>query len=414
MRTALLLALLAAIALPEAVVAGETEEKTPLIAVDRADGAKQLRLVDPLTLRPASRWIRGFRGAFTGAGSPDGRRLAVGSSFGRRAAIRVIDLSRRRSERVVELNRRGPVLVEWPLPDRIVAVAATPHARAEIAVVDPLRGRVLARHSFRGRLLWHDHTATGIALLLAPSRRLGHARLLVGEASGAVRTVALERIQAGGNEGRRRPVRYRQPGLAIDPTGRRAYVVAPRDRSLVATVDLGMGAVEYHEPAQAPVARAAKGNIDVNWREAASLGTDSLVVTGFRSRPMRRGSRFPPPEQPYGVRLIDTSDWSIRTLSRTATQVHVTGDRLLAFGTSWSPGWRRSRSTGLLAFDGEGHPVFTRFRGQEVMLAGSNGERAYVWVRPTQTLHVLDLRDGRSLHSRRTRGRDVPLLLSRR
>jgi hypothetical protein len=81
MRAALLLAFLAAIALPAAVVAGETEEKRPLIAVDRADGAKQLRLVDPLTLRPASRWIRGFREAFTGVS-----RSAVRSGAGRRSA----------------------------------------------------------------------------------------------------------------------------------------------------------------------------------------------------------------------------------------------------------------------------------------------------------------------------------------
>jgi hypothetical protein len=411
MRTTLLLALAAALALPVADTTGEPDQEMPLIEVDRTDGAKRLRLVDPLTLRPASRWIRGFRESFTGARSPDGRHVAVGSSFGRSAAIRVIDLSRWRSERVIDLNRRGPVLVEWPA-DRIVAVAATPYARDEIVVVDPLRGRVLARHSFRGRLLWHERTSSGIALLLAPERGLGPARLLIGEASGAVRTVVLEQIQSGGNEGRARRVRYRQPGLAIDPAGRRAYVVAPRDRPLVATVELGSGTVAYHAPAEAPIARAAKGNIDVNWREAAALGADSLAVTGFRSRPMRRGSRFPPPEEPYGVRLIDTSDGSIRTLSRKATQIHVAGDRLLAFGTSWTPRWRRRRSTGLLAFDGEGSPLFTRFRGQEVVLAGSHGGRAYVWVRPTEMLHVLDLRDGRSLHTQRARGRDVPLLLA--
>jgi hypothetical protein len=61
MRTALLLSVLALTTVPVAVTAEQHETRAPLIAVDRADGAKWLRLVDPVTLRPESRRIRGFR-----------------------------------------------------------------------------------------------------------------------------------------------------------------------------------------------------------------------------------------------------------------------------------------------------------------------------------------------------------------
>jgi hypothetical protein len=411
-RSALLVLAGAAIAVPAAAV-GADDRGPPLVAVERSDGAKWLRLVDPVTLRPESRRIRGFREAFTGARSPDGRHFAVGSNFDRSAAIRVIDLERRRSERIIELGRQGPVLVEWPTRDRIVAISGRPYTQYEISVVDPFGAKVRARHPFRGWLLSHQATPTGVAVLLGPERRLGAARLLVAEAPGGVRSITLGRIEAGGNIGRARRPRYRQPALAVDRTRGRAYVVAARDRPLVASVELSSGQVEYHEPAVPPAARAAKGNADIRWREASWLGSDSIAVTGFRTRPERRGERFPPPDEPYGVRLIDTSDWTIRTLAEKANQIQVTGDRLLAHGTTWSRGWRRSESTGLLGFDGEGNPLFTRFRGQEVLLAGATDDHAFVWVRATKTLHVLDLGDGHTIRkAAATRGRDVPILLS--
>lgn len=412
MRTALLVALAAAIAVPVTVVAGTPDRPVPLIAVDRADGAKWLRLVDPVTLRPESRRMRGFREAFTGARSPDGRRFAVGSNFDRSGAIRVIDLERRRSERIIELGRQGPVLVEWPTRDRIVAIAGRPFERYEISVVDPFAAKVRARHSFRGWLVSEERTATGVAVLLGPERRLGPARLLVADVSGGLRTVTLDRIEAGATHPRVRPARYRQPGLTVDSSGRRAYVVAASDRPLVASVELASGQVAYHQPTEAPAARAAKGNVDVRWRDARWLGNDSIAVTGFRSRPARRGSRFPPPEEPFGVRLIDTTDWSIRTLAEKPNQIQVTGDRLLTHGTTWDRGWRHRESTGLLVFDGEGRQLYSRFRGQDLMIAGASAELGYVWVRPTKTLHVIDLNDGHTLRKLPARPRDVPLLIA--
>jgi hypothetical protein len=408
MRRALLLAALALIAPPVAVLAGERDSRTPLIAVDPGDGAEHLQRVDPLTLRPTSRPIPGLREAFTGAASPDERRFALGSAFGRHAAIRVIDLAGWRSERLVELRRRGPVTVSWPARDRIVAVAGSPLGGQEILVVDPFGARIIARHSFSGRFLWHAPVAAGLVVLLARQRGLGPARLLYGDASGAVEEVLLERIEAGGNEGARR-VRYRQPGLAVDPEGGRAYVVAAADRTLVADVELASGAVGYHRIAEPPAARAAKGNMDVWWREASWVGNGTIAVTGYGSRPPR-GDRLL--IEPHGLRLIDTGSWTSRTLAERPMEAHLAGDLVLASGTSWSPRRRDRWSTGLLAFDRDGDRAFARFRGRDVVFAGSHGRLGYIWVQATHTLHVLDLRDGRTLRRIHAWPRDLPLLIS--
>jgi hypothetical protein len=320
----------------------------------------------------------------------------------------VLDVAGWRSERLVELRRRGPVTVSWPAPNRIVAVAGSPLGGQEILVVDPFAARIVARHSFRGRFLWHARAGGGLVVLLAPQRGLGPARLLYGDASGGIEDVLLERIEAGGNEGARR-VRYRQPGLAVDPEGGRAYVVAAADRTLVADVELASGAVAYHRIAEAPAARAAKGNMDVWWREASWVGNGTIAVTGYRSRPARRDRL---PIEPHGLRLIDTSSWTSRTLAERPMEAHVAGDLLLAYGTSWSPRRRDRWSTGLLAFERDGARAFSRFRGQDVVIAGSHGTLAYIWVRATHTLHVLDLRDGRTLRRIHVRPRDLPLLIS--
>jgi hypothetical protein len=91
--------------------------------------------------------------------------------------------------------------------------------------------------------------------------------------------------------------------------------------------------------------------------------------------------------------------------------MHVAGDMLLAAGTRWFDGGRRSKSTGLLGFDESGRRAFTRFRGLPVALLGSRGGLGYAWVRRTRTAHVLDLDSGRTLHRIRTGGR-APFLLS--
>ena len=408
---------LAAMAVPGLAQPSPAPERADrLLHLGHRAGGHSLRVVDPLTLEPRSHRIRIFKHGYGGAISPDRRRLARGTAWGKRSRIQVIDLARWREERVISLGRSGPVLVEWASADRLIALVGEFHERQELVVVDPDTGAVSARSAIRGRLLSHAPFDGGMALLTAPERGLGPARLVLARASGSMRRVVLERIVAGGNEGARHRVRYRHPGLAVDPAGGRAYVVAAAARLLVAEVDMTSRRVSYREPvalaATGPRATAAKGNLRVWSREAAWFGDRWIAMTGYDSFPTRRGRRFPPPIDPYGIRLIDTTGWTISTLHEGALQMHVAGDRLLAHGTTWHARSRRSTSTGLFAFDEAGRPAFARFPGKEVVPLGPHGNLSYVWVRQERALHVLDRRDGRTLRRIPARARDVPVLLS--
>jgi hypothetical protein len=148
------------------------------------------------------------------------------------------------------------------------------------------------------------------------------------------------------------------------------------------------------------------------WRDAAWFGGHTIAVSGYDGFPTRRGKRFPPPPEPYGVRLIDTTNWTITTLSRRTDQLFVAGDRLLAHGSIWSPRWKHVSSTGLLAFAEDGQPAFTRFPGQRVVVIGTHRHFAYVWVIRARALHVIDMRDGRTLRKMPARARNLPVLLS--
>jgi hypothetical protein len=394
--------------------AGADEPGRLLHLGHRAGVHHSVRVVDPLTLEPRSRPIRGFRHVYGGSLSPDGRRLARGTGWGD-SRIQVINLARWREERVITLGGRGEVLVEWPTARRLIAVVGAPHERQELVVVDPATGAVTSRRAISGLVLQRVPIDGGLALLVAPERRAGPARLVLADASGSFRSLVLDRIAAGFNVTARRRASYRNPTVAVNPAGRRAFVVAAGER-LVAEVDLASGRVSYREPAPLPgappYARAAKGNMRIWAREAAWFGEHSIAVTGYDGYPRRRGARFPPPIEPYGVRLIDTTDWTIRTLHKDTMQMYVAADRLLAHGTTWHARSRRSSSTGLFAFDDAERLAFARFPGQEVTPIGTHGNLAYVWVRQDRALHVLDVRDGRTLRRMPARARDVPVLVS--
>jgi hypothetical protein len=59
----------------------------------------------------------------------------------------------------------------------------------------------------------------------------------------------------------------------------------------------------------------------------------------------------------------------------------------------------------------DGRRAFVRFRGQDIATVGSGGHLLYAWVRRTRTLHVIDLRDGRTVNEVHTTRR-IPFLLT--
>jgi hypothetical protein len=198
-------------------------------------------------------------------------------------------------------------------------------------------------------------TRVGIApgafvLLLATDNRIGRARLAVVDADGPVRSVELARTRAsafftGG--------RQRRPGLAVDPEGRRAYVVGAGEP--VAEVDLRTLRVSYHELGahRSALGRvrdwlepeaAAKGALDGPDRHALWLGNGLLAVTGQDGRAVRtrRGEVTGMSTTPAGLDVVDVRAWRAVHLGRRTTDAALVEGRLLGFGVTF----RRGRTAG--------------------------------------------------------------------
>jgi hypothetical protein len=411
----LVLTAVSATAVVASAPSAQESAQAPLVRlVEGPDGfGDRLVTVDPRTLRPSSPGVPTFLDGLGGEFSPDGRLFAYGNGFDGRALLELIDVESWSRQARVNLGGDGPVAIFWAAPDRLIAVAGEGSRGApRVQVVAMPGGQVLSRRTFRGRSLGAVVTPLGLVMLVSPERRIGPARILLAGLDGSLRTIPLASIRAGGGFGR--AARYRAPALTVDPEGGIVYVLAAGPM-LAARIDLTSGTVDYHRlraVGSAPRATAAKGSVAAWWRMATWLGDGRIAVTGHYEPPYRPGRRRQPTNRPFGVRLVDTGDWTIRTLDPDPFLLYRAGERLLAHGTTWYDGWRRSRSTGLLAFDLQGRPAFSRFRGADVSVLGSHGRLAYVWVRPTRRLHVLDLRSGRSLRSERVRPGRLPFLFS--
>jgi hypothetical protein len=397
------LALVALVALVPAT-ARATDAGVPLVRMRDGHGSDLLFRLNPRTLQQVGPPIRTFRGGSDLRISPDGTRLAFADSFQRRSRIHFVDLARWRSMGVARFDGRGWLTVGWLSQDRVLAISDQGPGRQRLLWVDVASRKVIARRAYSG---WNVNAVTvpgGLAVALGPREGVGPLRILLVDPSGGIRTIQLAGIQAGGDYADSRG-QVLTPAVTVDPDGGRVYAVAARGL-LVAEVDLASGAVAYHSLG----ASAAKGNIDVWWRDATWAGDGRIAVTGDHWLPAD-GRRAPDGPVPFGVRIVDTRTWSIATLDPRPNTMHVAGATLLAAGTRWFDGGNRSVSTGLLAFDQTGHRVFTRFRGRPVSLLGSRGELAYAWIRRTRTAHVIDLKSGRTLNTIRT-GNRVPALLS--
>jgi hypothetical protein len=387
-------------ALVSAVFAGAAAPpaaaEVPLIRLIDGRESDRIVRVNPRTLEPVSRPIETFRRGWSIDFSPNGRFLAYAASA-RPARIHLIDVPRWRSAGVL---KRGDIgTLTWARDDRLVEAGGT-----DIRVLAVPGGRVVARHNLDR--FWIDSEAfpNGVAFLMQPRREVAPAALVLVSGDGGLRRIRLDRIESGGN----RRVSLR-PALAVDASGGRAYVVAPRE-PLVAEVDLASGTVAYHPLG----ASAAKGAEEAWFRDAQWIAGGQIAITGDRMPPPLRNGRPAAGPIPYGLRLVDPRDWSIRTVNRRTNVLDAVGDRLLANGTTWSAGAQKSTSTGLVAFDLSGRPAFDRFAGKDVAVLGDHGRYAYVWVRPDRMLHVLDLRTGRTVNTIPTHPVRLPTLLGDR
>jgi hypothetical protein len=260
----------------------------------------------------------------------------------------------------------------WLRPDRLLAVVRAADA-AEIVVVDPVAGRVLRRTKLPAAPGGVRKLPDGLVFLLTKEAAIAPAQVAVADVEGNVRTLTADRILAGTivDESVSYRARTVSPGFAVDPDGRRAFLVPALGP--VAEVDLDTLAVSYHEldPPSflarflrwlTPAAEAK--SIEGPVRHAQWLRDGLLAVSGMDYSLSQNAGEEVEVGAPAGVKIVDTRTWRTRTLSPEASDfvlapglVIVQGGRLdatgrrvgvgiVAFGVDGSVRWRLEQPNG--------------------------------------------------------------------
>jgi hypothetical protein len=384
------------------------------------DPGRLLVQLDPRSLRP----LPGRRLALTdtvagGAWSPDGATLVLGDND--EDALYLVDPVRMRVLGKVWLDAPSPAQwFGWLGPRRLLAVVEQPlgdpgaaPGEAGVMLVDPLTRRVLKRQNLHSRVSAAAFVGDRAVLLTTPANGIGTAGLAVVDGAGKVRTVPLRAVSAGFKE----PPEWtstsfaeqREAGLAVDPAGGRAFVVAAG--TPVAEVDLATLRVSYHGLSQpvsllrrlagwfVPAAEAKM--VSGPLRQACWLGGGLLAVWGFEVKVGKDPDGQPTSvDTPSGLKLVDTRRWTVRQIHPEATAVRWHGGRLLAFGVRWYD-QQRPGGIGLTVYGPGDRRPLRLFRNRPVHEVHVNGDLAYAinWGSDAQKpeLSVVDLRGGRVL-----------------
>jgi hypothetical protein len=377
-----------------------------LYAIDFAVKGGRVVRFDPATLRARpGRGVPVLDSVMGWSFSPDRRRLVLGDQYGR---IRIVDTVRMRQVARMDTGVGGAVIAtHWLPPVRLLVVVET-----NLVVIDPAAGRIVARRALGSSPVAVARTPTALVLLLRPSASgIGESTLAVVGREGDVRTVRLPEIQSGMDEiDHEAAGLYRQasPGLTVDPVGNRAFVVAAD--APVAAVDLATLKVSYHSFAEPvsilgrvhdwvePLAEA-KGAAVGPRRAALWLGDGRIAVWGTddngRLDAEGHGQQF---QEPAGLMVIDTRDWTVRHLDRGASEAVVANGLILASASLWSSTEQRARGMGLAAYGPDGSRRFHVLGSEPAWDVQIVGERAIV---PRQdaagavSYVVVDLADGR-------------------
>lgn len=370
----------------------------PILGVSYGSPRGALAWFEPMTLKMLPGRKAQLGGHFgSWAFSDDRRFLAIGSCEGpgaRTPGIRFVDARTMRVRGDLPLSpyRRGCAsALTWLQPERLLAVVSTGYASAsEVAVIDPRTRRVLRRTPLPASPSGVGRSSEELILLFSSVGEFAPARLAVVDSEGTVRLRAVERILAGtvvdaaSAEYRARTI---QPGLAVDPDGRRAFVVPASGP--VAEVDLVTLDVSYHEldaPSMlgrllrwltpAAQAKVMEGPV----REARWLGDGMLAVSGTdHSVETGTGGSERFLQTPAGVRLVDTRSWTSRLLEPEASGLAVGAGLVVAQGGRWDSKEERGYGPGLRAFGLDGKERW-RLHAGEYRWMDTAGSVGYVHI----------------------------------
>lgn len=343
--------------------------------------------------------------------SPNRRQLAIGVD--RVLGVRIVDVRKMRTVGDVQTPNGNVLAIAWLAPRRIVGID-----RAGLFVVDPVAKRLVRSRLLQGTLLGWDRTASALVLLFGPPAEgspvasvgewggtVGPARLDVISTDGGVRSLRLDRIRSGAEIDGTGTAHDRWiPGFALDRAGGHAFVVG--GDGVIAQVDLRSLAVTYHEPGQhvsllgralgwLQPAASAKGPIAGPARHAAWVGNGMLAVSGADVHVTVQPHDIDVDTQPYGLRLIDTNDWTMRTLEPGATDLALGSGALLAYAAAYDKQFRPVAGIGLTAYTVDGAKLFHALGESPLFWARIVGPKVY--VAPNGTIVGIDLRTGETV-----------------
>jgi hypothetical protein len=366
-------------------------------------GSLGLVRVDRDTLRPlAGRRVPLSEGDHLGwSFSPDRSRIVLGSAA-RGAALRLIDLRAMRALGDVRVTRRGSeVATAWTGPRRVLAVVVIPGCCGAgdtiVAGVDAGRRRVVWRRTLGGSLQAGERLRRSLLLVLGPrGRAIGPSRLVEVGPRGGIRSAPLPEIRSGSEPDGRGVTQRWDPGLAVDRSGGRAFVV--QAEAPVAEVDLSTLQVRSHplEPG-AGAADAVAGPT----RHALWLGRGMLAVTGSNNRSSAddRDGSGRNLETPAGLTLVDTRRWRARTIDPRATDAVLVSGTVLASSFLFDSRGQTTSGSGLTGYTVDGRRKFHRFGAAPITGVQPLGKRALVGAQ--NGVALIDARTGNRLRSNR-------------
>jgi hypothetical protein len=336
-----------------------------------------------------------------------------------RVAVRFVDL---RSLKTVPPSVRLPGFARallWSRADRLVALVETADDGMWHAMtIDPVARLVRATTDLWGEPAGVGRSGDALVVLETPRNEIGPARLTLLNGDASVRSVQLEQVSAGTSvktdPGGEPVITHRVPALAVDPGGERAYVVQADGPA--AEVDLRTLQVAYHDlnaprslvsrlsswltpPAEAKASDGPR-------RDGRWLGDGLIAVTGSDdSRMVDQKGNVSYRTAPAGLAIVDTHDWTVRTLDSRADAVEVGGGVLLA-----TAAYADGPPMGLVAYGPDRKLKFRLFPHTTVSIPAVLAGRAYVStgfdkVSGVDRIAIVDLTSGRVVARRRI---DVP------
>jgi hypothetical protein len=312
-----ILALVAAsIALVVPQAAAKPGHEQPLMAVVTRGHTQLLTALDPLTLAPVARGkVVGREAATILARSPSGGRVAV---LGDYRWFAVFDLAGGRVTRWIHVGE-SVVAGLWTRPRRLVLL----DSGGGVYTVTLGRRTTLRWHPIDGAIASWATAGNRFVAVVAPRDGIGPARLAVANDTGGVRTVALPGVLAGqsGPTESDQSLHVALPGVAIDPTGRRAAIVQRAGPPLV--VDLDTLAVAGRSLA------VAQKQVSGYVRSATWFAPNLLAVTGTDGSGEEQWA-------PAGLTVVDLTTGSRRMVERGVSHALPAATTLLACGAGLS------------------------------------------------------------------------------